>query len=321
LARLTSTETRTLDAPRPFVPELALIASTIAYGATFKIVQTALQDVTAVGFILLRFAVGAVVLVPFALRRGWRRTGGDAGLTRRDFARGVALFGVVGFAGYWLQNLGLERTSTSNSAFITGLFVVFTPIIETVVTRRRPPPNILLAVGISVLGLYLLEGGTLHLAVGDTFTLGCAFLFGVWIFLGGQLSQRFDPVAVTAVQLVIFAVLAIPVVAVSGLGVITGRVVLAVVVTGVLCSAVAFTLQLWGQRWVEPSRAAVILEFEPVVAGVVAYAVGERLGAVGYAGALVLFSGIVIAESRVWRRAPAGRLTDRSSTAENHLDD
>jgi drug/metabolite transporter (DMT)-like permease len=304
LARLTPTETRTLDAPRPFVPELALIASTVAYGATFKIVQTALEDVTAVGFILLRFAIGAIVLMPFALRRGWRRPGGDAALTRRDFARGVALFGVVGFAGYWLQNLGLERTSTSNSAFITGLFVVFTPIIETVVTRRRPPANVLLAVGISVLGLYLLEGGTLHLGAGDTFTLGCAFLFGLWIFLGGQLSQRFDPVAVTAVQLMIFAALAIPVVVVSGLGQVTGRVVLAVVVTGVLCSAVAFTLQLWGQRWVEPSRAAVILEFEPIVAGIVGYAVGERLGAVGYVGALVIFSGIVIAESRVWRRAP-----------------
>ena len=211
------------------------------------------------------------------------------------------MFGVVGFVAYWLQNLGLERTSTSNSAFITGLFVVFTPIIETVATRRRPPANIVLAVGLSVVGLYLLEGGTLHLGAGDTFTLGCAFLFGLWIFLGGRLAERFDPVAVTTVQLVVFVALAIPVVAVSGLGDITARVVLAVLVTGVLCSAVAFTLQLWGQRWVEPSRAAVILQFEPIVAGVVGYLVGERLGAVGYAGTLVLFSGIVIAESRVWR--------------------
>jgi drug/metabolite transporter (DMT)-like permease len=322
LARLTSAEPATWNAPRPFVPELALIGSTVAYGATFKIVQTALEDVSAVGFILLRFAVGAAVLMPFAFRRGWRRQGADARLTVRDFALGAALFGVVGFAGYWLQNLGLQRTSTSNSAFITGLFVVFTPVIETVVTRRRPPSNVLLAVGISVLGLYLLEGGTLQLGAGDTFTLGCAFMFGLWIFLGGQLSQRFDPVALTTVQLLIFTALAIPVVVVSGLGSITGRVVLAAVVTGVFCSAGAFTLQLWGQRWVEPSRAAVILQFEPIVAGAVGYAVGERLGTLGYVGAVVLFSGIVIAESRVWRSGRGrARLTDRSSTAENHPDD
>jgi drug/metabolite transporter (DMT)-like permease len=71
----------------------------------------------------------------------------------------------------------------------------------------------------------------------------------------------------------------------------------------VLCSAVAFSLQLWGQRSVEPSRAAVILMFELVVAGFVGYAVGERLGVAGYGGALVILLGIVIAESRTWRGA------------------
>ena len=81
----------------------------------------------------------------------------------------------------------------------------------------------------------------------------------------------------------------------------TGQVVLAAVVTGVVCSALAFTLQLWGQRYVEPSRAAVILLFEPVVAGFVGYLVGERLGVAGYVGAIVIFSGIVLAESRSWR--------------------
>jgi drug/metabolite transporter (DMT)-like permease len=307
LARLTFRARATASRPRPLVPELSLIAATVAYGSTFTIVQHALDDVTAVGFILLRFSVGALVLLPFALRRGWRRPTGNPTLTFADFARGVALFGVVGFTAYWLQNLGLERTSTSNSAFITGLFVVFTPIIETVVTRRRPPSNVLLAVGLSVVGLYLLEGGTLHLGAGDAFTLGCAFLFGVWIFLAGSLSERFDPIAVTTGQLMIFAALAVPVVAVSGLGEMTGDVVLAVIVTGVLCSAVAFTLQLWGQRWVEPSRAAVILLFEPVVAGVVAYAVGERLGVAGYIGALVIFTGIVIAEARTWQKVRLDR--------------
>ncbi len=287
-------------APRPLVPELALIAATIAYGATFKIVQNALEDVTPVGFILLRFGVGAIVLAPFAVRRGWRRPG-NTDATARAFAIGVLLFGLAGFAGYWFQNEGLKRTTTSNSAFITGLFVVFTPIIEIAITRVRPARNVMIAIVFSVVGLYLLEGGSLHLHVGDALTLGCAFMFGIWIVLGGRLSPRFDPVALTAGQLVVFAVLAIPVVVVGGLGHITARVVIAVVITGVFCSAIAFTLQLWGQRWVEPSRAAVILQFEPVVAGVVGFWVGERLGVGGYAGAAIILAGIVTAESRSWR--------------------
>ena len=113
---------------RPLLPELALIAATVSYGATFKIVQNALEHVTPVGFILLRFSVGAIVLLPFAFRRGWRRP--DAiNMRARDFGIAVLVFGAVGFAGYWFQNEGLERTTTSNSAFITGLFVVFTPLV------------------------------------------------------------------------------------------------------------------------------------------------------------------------------------------------
>lgn len=294
----------TWETARPLVPELALIAATLAYGATFKLVQDALKDVTPVGFILLRFSMGAAVLLPFAIRTGWQGPStAREGLRRKHFILAVLAFGVVGFAGYWLQNEGLKRTTTSNSAFITGLFVVFTPLIETAVTRRRPSLNVVVAVACAVVGLFLLEGSTLRLHAGDALTLGCAVLFAIWILLGAYFTQHFDPVALTAGQLVVFAVLAIPVVVIGGLGHVTTQVLVAAAVTGVCCSAIAFTLQLWGQRFVEPSRAAVILEFEPVVAGIIGYWVGERLGVAGYVGAAVILLGIVIAESRSWRAA------------------
>jgi drug/metabolite transporter (DMT)-like permease len=130
-------------------------------------------------------------------------------------------------------------------------------------------------------------------------------MFAVWIMLGSTFSQRFDAIALTAAQMAVLVVCSVPAVLVAGVGTITGRVVIAVSVTGVLCSAVAFTLQLWGQRSVEPTRAAVILMFEPVVAGFVGYLVGERLGVAGYLGALVILVGIVIAESRSWNATAA----------------
>ena len=281
------------------MPELALIAATTAYGATFVIVQDALERVTPVGFILLRFSIGALVLAPFAIARGYRLPGVSA--SPKEFAGIMLAFGAVAFAGYWFQNAGLERTTTSNSAFITGLFVVFTPLVETAVLRRMPPSNVILAVIVATVGLFLLTGADLSLNAGDMLTLGCAFFFGIWIYMGGRLSQRFDAVTVTAAQLAVVAALAVPIVLYDGLGEIDAQVVMAVLVTGVLCSAVAFSLQLWGQRYVEPSRAAVILLFEQVVAGVVGYAVGERLGFAGYVGAVVILGGMLLAESRSWR--------------------
>jgi drug/metabolite transporter (DMT)-like permease len=284
---------------RRFLPELALIAATIAYGATFVVVQDALDDVTPAGFILLRFTIGTFALAPFAFRRGFRRNG--VAVTTRDFVRAALVFGAVGVAGYFFQNAGLERTSTSNSAFITGLFVVFTPLIEVAVTRRAPEPRVLLAVAVSAFGLFLLTGASLDIGAGDALSLVCAFMFATWIVLGSSLSPRFDAIALTAAQMAVLAVCSVPVVLATGFGALTAGVVGAALVTGILCSAIAFSLQLWGQRSVEASRAAVILMFEPVVAGFVGYLVGERLGVAGYVGALVILVGIVIAESRTWR--------------------
>lgn len=308
---------------RPLLPEFALIAATVAYGSTFVLMQDALERVSAVGLIFLRFSVGAAVLAPFAFAQGWRRPG-PAGLaeTERSFLRAAAVFGVVGFIGYWFQNTGLERTTTSNSAFITGLFVVFTPLVETVARRRLPPRHVLVAVVVCVVGLFFLTGAQLSMNTGDRLTVGCALFFGIWVYLGGTYSQRFQPIALTTAQMAVFALLALPFAAVQGIGRIDTLVVVAVLVTGIVCSAGAFTVQLWGQRFVEPSRAAVILLFEPIVAGVVGYAVGERLGVSGYVGAAIILVGILLAESRSWRSkaiadapgapglAPGGRAGD-----------
>jgi drug/metabolite transporter (DMT)-like permease len=300
---------------RPLLPELALVAATIAYGSTFKLVQNALLDVTPLGYMLLRFGVAAVALAPFAMAGGWRNREPHAPPTadnRRTFVRCAIGFGVIGFVGYWFQNAGLQHTSTSDSAFITGLFVVFTPVIETVARRRRPTPLVSAAVGLALVGLFLLTGARFELGYGNALTLGCAASFGLWIYVGGQLANRFDPIALTCVQMVVMSALSLPLVVATGFGHATGRVWLAVLVTGVVCSAAAFSVQLWGQRRIEPARAAVILLLEPVVAGFVGYAVGERLGVKGYVGALVILGSILVAEAPSWvrpRSATARRAT------------
>jgi drug/metabolite transporter (DMT)-like permease len=291
---------------RAFYPELALVVASFLYGATFTIVQDALDDLTATGFILVRFAIGGAALLPLALRRGWR---GPAARPT-DSARvlvgcGIAL-GFSAFVGYVCQNVGLQHTTTSNSAFITGLFAVFTPLVAAVLYRRLPNRWVVISVALAVLGLFLLTGAQPSLGFGDAITLVTALSFGIWFVQLGAWANRFDVVTLTCIELLAIAALSMPLVLLDGLGTVTAQAVFAVVFTGLGCSAFAFSIQAWAQRRVEPARASIIELLEPVVAGFFGYAVGERLGWGGYLGAVIILAGILVAELGARRRAAAG---------------
>jgi len=281
---------------RAFYPELALVVASFLYGATFTIVQDALDHLTATGFILLRFAIGGAALAPLALRRGWRGPAARPNDSGRVLAGcGVAL-GFTAFVAYLCQNIGLEHTTTSNSAFITGLFAVFTPLIAAVVYRRLPNHTVVISVVLAIFGLFLLTGAEPTLGFGDGITVVTAFFFGIWFVQTGAWANRFDVVTLTCVELLSLAAFAVPFVAIDGLGEITAQAMFAVVFTGLGCSAFAFSIQVWAQRKVEPARASIINLLEPVVAGFVGYEVGERLGWGGYVGAAIILAGILVAE-------------------------
>jgi drug/metabolite transporter (DMT)-like permease len=287
---------RSAPGVRGYFPEIAISIAAFLYGVTFSIVQDALDHTTPMGFNLLRFAIGAAVLLPFALRRSWAGPERRPSDSMRTFLLGGASLGVIAAFAYLTQNIGLQNTSTSNSAFITGLFAVFTPIVEAIVYRRFPRSGIILAVAISVVGLFLLAGAELSMSYGDAITLVTAALFGCWYVRTGMLANRFDIFGLTTVQLAVVALVSIPFVVVDGFGQIDAGVIFTVIVTGIGCSAVAFSLSAWAQRTIDPSRASILNLLEPVVAGVVGYAVGERLGLVGYAGAALILAGIFVAE-------------------------
>jgi drug/metabolite transporter (DMT)-like permease len=290
---------------RGYLPELAIAAAAILYGATFTIVQDALDDLTPSGLNVFRFALGAAVLAPFALLRTWSGPEPRPTDTRRTLFIGGAVIGAFATGAYFCQNLGLRHTSTSNSAFITGLFAVTTPIIESIVFRHAPRRAIWVAVAMSVFGLFLLTGAELTLGFGDAVTLGAAVLFGFWFVLIGAFTNRVDVIGLTAVQLATVSVLSLPIALVEGFGSMSSDAVLAIVLTGVGCSAVAFSLSVWAQRAIDPSRASLLNLLEPIVAGIIGYALGERLGLVGYVGAAMILAAIVVAERGTHRRAAA----------------
>jgi drug/metabolite transporter (DMT)-like permease len=294
---------------RAYLPELAIACAAVLYGSTFTIVQDALDDLTPSGLNVYRFALGAAVLAPFVVARGWRGPAPRAGDSSRTLVFGGIVIGASATVAYFCQNLGLQYTTTSDSAFITGLFAVTTPIVESIVFRRAPRRAIWVAATMSVLGLFLLTGAEPSLNLGDAVTLVTAVAFGVWYVQIGVFASRVDTISLTAVQLATIACCSLPIALVEGFGTMTGRGLMAVVFTGVGCSAVAFSLSAWAQRTIEPSRASLLNLFEPAVAGVVGYAIGERLGAWGYVGAALILGAILVAERGTHRRtrAPTSR--------------
>ncbi|MGZ8734105.1 MAG: DMT family transporter [Acidimicrobiia bacterium] len=302
LTRPTSVSSRV----RGYLPEIAIATAAILYGSTFTIVQDALDDLTPSGLNVYRFALGAAVLAPFALTRSWRGPAPRPSDSNRTLVWGGVAIGAIATGAYFCQNLGLQHTSTSNSAFITGLFAVTTPIIESIVFRRAPRRAIWVAVAMSVFGLFLLTGAEPSLGFGDSVTLVTAVLFGFWFVLIGVFTNRLDSICLTAVQLVVIAALSLPIALIEGFGALSSDAWIAILFTGIGCSAIAFSLSVWAQRTIEPSRASLLNLLEPVVAGIIGYAVGERLLVVGYLGAALILAAIVVAERGTHRRTVAG---------------
>jgi drug/metabolite transporter (DMT)-like permease len=205
-------------------------------------------------------------------------------------------------SGYVFQTVGLQYTTASISAFVTYLLVVMVPIISALVLRRPPTAPTLAGVALGTVGLFLLTGKGLALGRGELLTLGCAFCFAVHIVLLAQFAPRFDPLRLNMIQLlVVGGACLVPGLFLGGYH-FTTRAWIAAIYTAIAVSALALGLQLWGQRYVGPTRASLLLMIEPVSAAVLGYVTGERLGARGVAGAAIILLGIAVAEAPVVRR-------------------
>jgi drug/metabolite transporter (DMT)-like permease len=282
---------------RRFAAEAALIGAALLYGITFPLVHDALDDITPFAYLLGRFGIATLILAPVAVS-AFRTAGPD----RRMLVRAGLTAGVILFGGYATQTVGLQYTSPSTSAFITGLYVVITPVIESAISRRLPRPPVLAGIVIATVGLYLLTGADVHLGRGEMFTLACAVLFAFHIVYIGAYANLLRPSHFTALQIGAVAFLSIAPTAHEGVGTLTSLAVFAVVFTGIACSAVALPLQVWGQRRIPATRAALILLAEPVFAGIAGYIDGERLGAARLVGGVSILGGIAVSE--LWPRRP-----------------
>jgi len=269
----------------------ALLAVTAVWGVTFVQVKDAVALYPLFAFLAIRFAIATLTLaVP-----GTRRV---LSLGRAGIGAG-ALLGLLLAAGYVLQTAGLERTTVSSTGFVTGMYVVLTPLLALVLFRSRIAPAAWVGVGVSTAGLALLSGVHAGSAGGDLLVLAGAAVYSLQIVLMERFAPRYDAVAFTLVEMAAACSgLLVVALARGELGVPRGWTVWgALLVTGVFASALAFLVQTWAQRRTSATRTALAFTMEPVFAALFGITLaGDRLGALGWTGCAAIMAGIILAE-------------------------
>jgi drug/metabolite transporter (DMT)-like permease len=292
---------------------LALLGVTAAWGAAFPVVKCALERCAYIRggfgleavkrptepflFLSLRFAIAAILVgavsIPM-LRR----------LTRTQLAIGGVL-GLALCAGYSFQTFGLERTTASNAGFLTGLYVVLTPLLGALALRKFPAWSTAAGALIAFVGLLLIAAPSgIRIGLGDGLVLVCAGCFAIHFLLLGRFAGSAPLPALVTLQLTVTA-------GVTGiLSLTTERapipsepgIWIAIVGTAIVATVFAFFVQTGAQRFIPPSRTAVILTMESPMAALFGFLMlNERLTARGWAGGALIVAGMLIAE--MW--APA----------------
>jgi drug/metabolite transporter (DMT)-like permease len=272
-------------------PLLVLIAVTAVWGVTFVQVKDAVALYPLFAFLALRFAIATLTLAPPGARR--LHTLGRAG-----WAAG-ALAGALLGAGYALQTAGLERTSVSSTGFITGMYVVLTPLLALVLFRARVGVSAWIGVALATAGLALLAGIHGGSVVGDLLVLAGSAVYSLQIVLMERYAPRYDAIAFTLVEMLTsFAGLLAIALSLGQLHVPHGWTVWgALLITGVFASALAFLAQTWAQRRATATQTALAFSLEPVWAAFFGFTLaGDRLGPLGWLGCAVIMAGIVVAE-------------------------
>lgn len=275
---------------------LLLLAGAI-WGMGFIAQSSAMDSIGPLTFLGLRFLIASIALLPFARREQRRaRTPLDGRTLAGFLACGTALFAAMTF-----QQYGLLTTTVTNSGFLTGLYVVFTPILTTLLMRRAPHPVVWPAAASAFFGIWLLSGGSLlSLHTGDMLTVVSALFCAVQLMLVGVSARGSSrPLALSLAQFLVCASLSFagalvlePIAASQIL-----KALPEILYAGVFSSGVAFTLQVIGQRYTTAPQAAVFLSSEALFAALFgALFLGERISGQRYLGCLFIFAAILAVE-------------------------
>lgn len=272
--------------------ELYLFATTFIWGGTFVAVKLGLVDLSPVLFVALRFSLAAFVLFLFGVRRILK-------IERALLWKG-SLLGFLLFLGFALQTIGLNDTTASKSAFITGLMVIFTPFYQFAIEKRPPKFGNVLGVVIVTTGLWLLTSPSgAGFTWGDFLTLLCAAVFGLYIVMLDLFSKKEDALQLTFLQMIMPAALGwltAPLLE-TPTAYPTPTAIAVLLFCALLGNVVCGYIQTRFQRDTTPTRAVIIFTIEPLWASILGYLIlREVIGYWGMAGGALIIAGILVSE-------------------------
>jgi drug/metabolite transporter (DMT)-like permease len=274
---------------------LALLAMTAAWGSTFFLVKDIVTRIPVADLLALRFAIASVALGLIAARR--------LHLSRTVVTYG-ALLGILYGSAQILQTAGLSHTAASVSGFVTGLYVVATPLLTALILRRHIPRPTWLAVILATIGLGVLALHGFAIGYGELLTLISAVIYAGHIVALGRYSTAETTLSLSLVQLIMITVVC----TVAALWPTAGSPAgiqlpgsahdwIVVVYLALIAGALTMVLQTWAQAHIEPSRAAVIMAMEPVWAAAFAVALGgEKITLRMVIGGLAIVSAMYLVE-------------------------
>jgi drug/metabolite transporter (DMT)-like permease len=290
-----------------------LLLTPLLWGATFPATKIALRRLPVPTFMAWSRTLGFLAIL--ALIPLVRRAGSGHGRRLREVLGPGLVLGALMFVGYLLQTEGQARTTATNAGFITGLYVVFAPILAAALLRHQIPGAVWLAVVMSLAGLTLLsvqDLGDIRLRAGDLLVLAGAVGWAGHITAVGYFSPRFPPWMLSLAQMGAASLFHIGLAATTGIRVseaLSTEVWPLLIITGILGSGVAFTIQVLAQQTVTPARAVVLLAGETLVAAFFAAIwLGERLSAHQWIGAILVLG--AMAYSELSARRPKETLVD-----------
>jgi len=283
--------------PAARLATLLLVSVTAVWGSTFFLIRDLVVHVPSADFLTVRFAIAAVVMAAVFHRQ-------TRALSRREVLVGVGL-GVLYGGAQLLQTVGLEHTDASVSGFVTGTYVVLTPVLGAVLLRDRVPGTTWVAVALATAGLAVLSLRGLSVGFGEALTLAAAALYALHILGLGRYSTSGSATGLATVQAFVIAVVAL-------VGALPGGITLpqgggqwsSLLYMALVAGAVALWAQTWAQSHLPATRAAIVMTMEPVFAAFFAV----LLGGESLTARMLLGGGLVLAAMYVvellGRRSP-----------------
>jgi len=272
--------------------ELALLATTLIWGNTFVALKFILQDTSPLMNVSTRFVAAALIFL-FLFRKTLFP------IPRAAVVKG-AILGLFLFLGFISQNVGLKYTTASKSAFITGMMVVFVPLLQIIVERRAPKLGNIAGVVMVTVGLWFLTSPSgSEFNIGDALTVVCAVVFAVYVVYLDVISREMTTGQLTFLQIGSCAVYswATLLLTEKPTFAMSARSFGSLVYLTLLATVLTTYVQTRFQKDTTPTKAAIIFSVEPVIAAISAYFIlGESLGVVGILGGALIVAGVLVSE-------------------------